>query len=69
MLTILELIISVVLIVLILIQERSSGLSGIFGGGGGGAQHTRRGAERFLFWGTIICAVLFAALAILKLTL
>lgn len=69
MLTILEVIVSVVLIVLVLIQERSSGLSGIFGGGGGAAYHTRRGAEKFIFWGTIVFAVLFAGLAILKLTL
>lgn len=61
---------SVILIVLILIQERSSGLSGVFGGGSGDASYqTRRGLERVTFWATIVMGIVFAALAILNLVL
>lgn len=66
MLTILQLIISVVLIVLILLQERSAGLSGIFGGEGGFYQ-TRRGLEKIIFRSTIILAALFIVIAIIQL--
>ena len=64
-----QIIVSIVLIVLILLQERSSGLSGIFGGEGGGFYQARRGLEKVVFAGTIIAAVLFAALAVLGLYL
>lgn len=69
MLAIAQIVISLVLIALILVQERSSGLSGLFGGGGGGGYETRRGLEKFVFWGTLIAAFLFGALAILNLVL
>lgn len=65
----LQIISSIVLIVLILIQERSSGLSGIFGGDMGTPYQTRRGVEKVVFNGTIIAAVIFAGLAILNLVL
>jgi protein translocase SecG subunit len=59
--------ISVLLVVLILLQERSAGLSGIFGGEGGGFYQTRRGLEKIIFASTIILAVVFVALAIFQL--
>ena len=65
-LTILQLIISVVLVILILLQERSAGLSGIFGGEGGFYQ-TRRGLEKIIFRSTIVLAALFIIIAIIKL--
>ena len=58
-----QIIVSVLLIVFILLQERTSGLSGLFGGEGGFYQ-TRRGLEKIIFCGTIILAILFVALAI-----
>ncbi|OGY97147.1 MAG: preprotein translocase subunit SecG [Candidatus Liptonbacteria bacterium GWB1_49_6] len=64
---ILQIITAIALIVLILLQERSAGLSGIFGGEGGAFYQTRRGLERGIFWGTIILAVIFVGLAILGL--
>ncbi|MEK7077345.1 MAG: preprotein translocase subunit SecG [Patescibacteria group bacterium] len=64
---ILQIIVAIVLVALILLQERSAGLSGIFGGGGGGFYQTRRGFEKLIFWGTIVSAVVFAGLAILQL--
>lgn len=68
LLSIAQLIISILLIALILIQERSSGLSGVFGGTNS-FYHTRRGLEKIIFWGTVTLAVAFAALAIIDLLL
>ncbi|MEK7630027.1 MAG: preprotein translocase subunit SecG [Patescibacteria group bacterium] len=69
MLNIAQIVVSLILIGLVLIQEKSAGTSGIFGGGGGGASYqTRRGLEKFIFWGTIIAAIIFAGLALLNLT-
>lgn len=66
-LSIAQLILSVVLIVLILLQERTSGLSGAFGGGGeGGAYQTRRGFERIIFAATIVIAIAFAGLSLIE---
>ena len=69
MLNIAQVVISVILIALVLIQERSAGTSGLFGGGGGGGApyQTRRGLEKFIYWATIVSAVIFAALAIINL--
>lgn len=67
MLVIGQIVISLVLIGLILIQERSSGLSGVFGGQGATPYQTRRGLEKFIYWGTIGAAGIFAVLAILNL--
>ena len=68
MLAIAQIIVSILLIALIMIQERSSGLSGIFGSGGeGGFYHTRRGMEKLLFGSTIILTIAFAVLALIDL--
>lgn len=67
LLPILQIIVSLALIGLILLQERSAGLSGIFGGSDSGVYQTRRGLEKVIFYGTIVLAVVFALLAITKL--
>ncbi|OGZ01414.1 MAG: preprotein translocase subunit SecG [Candidatus Liptonbacteria bacterium RIFCSPLOWO2_01_FULL_53_13] len=67
MLAILQIIVSIAIIALILLQERSAGLSGIFGGGGGGFYQTRRGFERIIFGSTIVLAILFVVLALAQL--
>ena len=61
-LAVLQVIVAVAIIVLILLQERSSGLSAIFGGEGSVYQ-TRRGLEKVVLWATIILSVVFVALA------
>jgi len=64
-----QVILSLVLIILILLQERTSGLSGAFGGGSeSGAYQTRRGFERIIFAATIVIAVAFAVLSLIGLT-
>jgi preprotein translocase subunit SecG len=66
MIATLQIIVSVALIILILIQERSSGLSGVFGGGGGEVYSQRRGLEKSLFGLTVFLAVAFAVLSLLN---
>ncbi len=68
-LSIAQIIISVVLIILIVIQERSSGLSGVFGGTESSAYQTRRGFEKIIFAATIVLVVAFAVLSLLNLIL
>ncbi len=56
-------IVSLLLMLVILIQNRSSGLSSTFGGSGS-VSTTKRGAERVVFNATIVLAVLFVLLAL-----
>ena len=61
-----QMIISVALIAIILVQAKGSGgLGGIFGGEGG-VYHTRRGVERTLFNVTVGLAVAFFFVSILS---
>ena len=62
-----QIILSIVLIALILLQERSSGLSGIFGGGESSYYQTRRGLEKIIFTATIVLVIIFAALSLINL--
>jgi len=65
-----QIIISVILIGLVLLQNRGEdGLGSAFGGGGGGNFHARRGLESTIFTLTIVIGVLFFATAILILLL
>ncbi len=67
MLPIAQIVVSVIVIALVLIQERSSGLSGVFGGSGSTPYHTRRGLEKFVLWATVAFTIIFAILAVLNL--
>lgn len=64
-LTIAQIVISILLIIVVLLQQRGGGLSPVFGGGGG-VYRTRRGMEKTIFIATIILAVLFFATALLN---
>lgn len=65
-----QIIVSVALIGLVLLQERSAGAGGLFGGGSAGSSYqTRRGLEKIIYWATIGIAFLFAALSITSLVL
>lgn len=60
--------VSVLLVVIILLQNRGAGVSAIFGGTGG-AYRTKRGLERGLHILTILLAVLFVAVGVLNLVI
>lgn len=64
----LQMLLSVVLVGLILLQSGSEGGLGAMGGGDAGAgYHTRRGLEKILFNATIVVAILFGVFAVLAL--
>ncbi len=65
-LTIAQIVIPVLLIVLILIQDRSSGISS---GSSDGFYRKRRGMEQILFILTIVSIVAFVIVSVLKLVL
>lgn len=62
---IVQMIISVLLIISILLQNKGGGLSETFGGSGNVYQ-TKRGFDKFLFVATIILAILFLGTAFLS---
>lgn len=62
-----QIVVAILLIILILLQERTSGLSGILGGTEGTSYQTRRGLEKLIFYSTIVLAIIFIGLALLKL--
>lgn len=59
-----QVIVSFIVVGLILLQERSSGIGGIFGGEGGGMYHARRGLEKLVFAATVGFVIIFAAIAL-----
>ena len=60
-----QLVISIVLIGVVLLQTRGGDIGAAFGGGGGGGSsfRTRRGLEKTLFQLTIILAFVFVAMS------
>ncbi|MGW8185136.1 MAG: preprotein translocase subunit SecG [Candidatus Moraniibacteriota bacterium] len=62
---VLQIIVSVLLIVSILMQNKGSGLSAVFGGDTGG-YYAKRGFEKFLLYFSAVLAVIFIALAIVN---
>jgi protein translocase SecG subunit len=66
MLPIIQIILSCLLIAGVLLQKSSSGIGALGGSDSVDAGfHTRRGFERVLFGGTILVAVLYAAISLL----
>ena len=61
-----EIVVSILLIISILLQNRGAGLGGTFGGGFGG-YHTKRGFEKFLVIFSVFLSSLFIILAVLNL--
>lgn len=62
-LKVVQVIVSILLMIVILAQNRSSGLSATFGGGAP-ISTTKRGAEKVVFSATIVLAVLFVLLSL-----
>jgi protein translocase SecG subunit len=67
-LTFVDVIIMVSLIIVVSLQNKSSGLSNVFGGAGNIVQ-TRRGFEKWLFYATIVLGILFVGVNIALLLL
>lgn len=63
-----QIVVSILLIVAILLQNRGAGLGSAFGGSGG-VYLTKRGLEKKLFIATIILAVLFFSLSFIGIIL
>lgn len=64
-LNIVQIVIAVLLTGSILLQHRGTSLGGAFGGEGN-VYRSRRGAEKFLFYATIVLGLVFVALAIVN---
>ncbi len=65
-----QIILSVVLVTAVLLQQSSNDLGGALGGGNAESfHHTRRGFEKFLFYLSIACGILFALSAFLAIFL
>jgi preprotein translocase subunit SecG len=65
-LQIIELVLALLLIASILMQQRGSGMGGVFGGELT-AYHSRRGFEKFLYYFTIVLGTLFGTAALVSL--
>lgn len=61
-----QIVVSLLLIIVILLQNRGAGLGSAFGGTGG-VYLTKRGLEKKLFIATIVLAVFFFGLSLLSL--
>ena len=64
-LSITQIIVSILIITGILLQQRGSGLSSSIGGAGG-FYSTRRGVEKKVFWSTVILIIVFIGLSIIS---
>jgi len=66
MLTYVQIGVSVLLIGAILLQQKGQGLSSTFGGSGM-EYSTKRGAEKVIFYATIVLSILFLAVSVVRL--
>ena len=68
LINVIQVVVSLLLIGVILLQQRGSGLSATFGGDAN-VYHTRRGIEKMLFWSTVLLASAFILLGFFNLIL
>lgn len=61
-----QIVVSVLIIIAILLQNRGSGLSAVFGGAGS-VYRTKRGLEKGLFVLTVILVILFVGIGVINL--
>lgn len=65
LLTIIQIIVSLILISLILLQAKGTGLGSTFGGQSQ-AYHSKRGVEKLVFTATIITAIVFVIISLIN---
>lgn len=65
-LSITQIIISILLVTAIILQQRGGGLSAVFGGAGD-VYRTKRGLEKVIFIATIVFAIAFLVLGFVRL--
>jgi len=65
LLTYSQIILAILLTATVLVQQKGSGLSSTFGGSSM-EYSTKRGAEKIFFYATIVLAVLFLAVSVLR---
>jgi len=63
---IVQLILAILLIAAILLQQKGTGLSGVFGGSSN-IYSTKRGIDKILHYSTIIIAIIFFGVSVLRL--
>ncbi len=67
MMNILQIVVSVILILVVLLQVKGSGFGAALGGMSGGSTfRTKRGLEKTLFQATIVLVVVFVAVSFLS---
>ncbi len=57
-----QIVVSILIVVFVLLQNRAEGLGTMFGGGGE-VFRTKRGLEKFLYYGTMFLIVVFIVLS------
>ena len=60
---IIQIVLAILLVIVVLMQQKSSGL-GLAFGGDSNVYRSRRGIEKFLHWTTVVMVVLFALIAL-----
>ncbi len=68
-LTVAQVAVALLAIVLVLLQQRGTALGSAFGGGEGTSYATRRGIQKYLLFGTVVCLAAFIGLALLGLAI
>jgi preprotein translocase subunit SecG len=63
-----QIVISVLLVILILLQQKGAGLSSTFGGSSM-EYSTKRGAEKVIYYASVVVAILFLGISIARLIL
>lgn len=66
---IIQIVVSALLVIAILLQQKSAGLGSALGGDSGNIYSTKRGVEKVLFYATIFLAVVFLVIAVIRIRL
>lgn len=62
----LQIVLAVILATIILLQQKGSGLSGVFGGTSN-IYSTKRGVDKILHYATIVIAIIFFSVSLVRL--